>query len=133
MSIELLSTEVKPGHCVIINDCDNPGSRHVAVVTVVQPGMVRAVYLCAAIHMTECATTHPAEVMPLSRFGVRVVLCECSESYRCEPDKALPLTAVYPDGKTRQWQEHHTPPPFQVLKPTVRLIALKAWHESRKE
>lgn len=119
--IELLSSAVEVGHCVIINDCDQPCGKLVAVVCHVQDDLVVAKYLSASIKMNVCKNRRPDLVMPVGRFGVKVVMV--GDQYWCE--KIGESTAVYPDGKHRPWQEYDEPHK-QFWKPGVQHLAMGA-------
>lgn len=87
---------------VIINDCDAPEARLVAVLTRydAKEGIWHAEYLSTYPHMRNCYTDR--RPTPISEFGMRLEWD--GRSYRCVPTGG-PCIAKYHDGVPRNWQD----------------------------
>lgn len=102
MKRELAASRVAIGHCVIINDCDRPYGRCVAVVTAVSLDGVTAEYLATSVNMAECSNRKFQHVTPINSFGVRVFVD--GNKFHCSSEGSF-SAARYPDGGVRHWQE----------------------------
>lgn len=95
-----MSTPITIGSPVIINHCDAPCTKLVAIVSKIDGGRVNAFYLAKDTNMPECYTSSPLEVTHLFDFGVRIsIQGESFEIYQL--DRSI---AKYRDGKPRRWQ-----------------------------
>lgn len=101
----LLGSEVSLGHCVIMNDVDQPCAKLVAVVTRIEGGVVYGRYLFKDLANSFKREARDAieRVTPIEWFGYRVFYAH--PSYRCLADPCLPHIAKYPDGDARRWQD----------------------------
>ena len=100
--VELDSTEVAVGHCVIANSFDRPSCELVAVVKSISQSIVEMEYLCMTIAKSPCGAIGTIEgVTPLANFGVRVL--SNGSSYWCE--RVNDSFALYSDGAKRDWQD----------------------------
>jgi hypothetical protein len=90
------------GTYVIMNDCDAPEARMVAVLTRYddQRGIWHALYLSTHTNM---AAPYGPQPTPLSKFG-KTVEWRWNE-YRVV-DSGEPCTATYRDGAPRNWQDY---------------------------
>ena len=90
------------GTYVIMNDCDAPEARMVAVLTRYDDtkGIWHALYLSAHTNME---APYGPEPTPLSAFG-QTVEWKWNE-YRCVSN-SQPVTATYRDGVRRNWQDY---------------------------
>ena len=99
--------EVAVGHCVIINDVEQPCGRLVSVVVAVDGDVVVTKYLNADPVLTPYNKTGVANrretVTPCGHFGVSVVV-NSDGQYLCEP--VAESRATYSDGDLRPWQEY---------------------------
>lgn len=128
MKRELAASRVAIGHCVIINDCDRPYGRCVAVVTAVSLDGVTAEYLATSVNMAECFNSKTEHVTPVNAFGVKVFAT--NEWFGCE--QVVNCTrAKYPDGGARHWQESN--PVEYDAKPLVLAKAKTANDAPNKE
>lgn len=123
----LLASKVAVGHCVIINDCDCPTGRLVAVVTDVTTELVSARYLSTRTNIKICSSSWPEDVTPVNHFGLRVHLSKCGTAFWCERDSSLPFIATYPDGKPRRWQEEYDPPQRISMRYKAKSAAIRIW------
>lgn len=92
---------LKRGTLVILNDCDAPEARMVAVLTSYnsREGYWHARYLSTFPNMTRCTTTQPT---PVADFGVLVEFR--GDEFRCVQVRAS--VARYRDGVPRRWQDY---------------------------
>lgn len=100
---------VSLGHCVILNDIEQPCARMIGVVVGIEGEFIRTRYLCADADMTPynkrgCVNRREV-VTAIEDFGVE--LRSEGNSYWCE--KVGDSVARYPDGLRRTWQEHSGP------------------------
>lgn len=116
----LVGSEIKAGHCAIINQFDRPESNLVVVIQAVDShtGMVQAKYLSSNFTMLSCYGPL-SNVTPLDRFGVSAVASQ--GIYSCFKND-LEVTAMYPDSSQRKWQERS--PVGVRLRPDVLTTAL---------
>lgn len=119
----LLSDRVARGHCVIINHCEQPCGKLVAVVTDMEVGKVTAKYLCRDLEMKTCWNSRSYLVTPVNCFGMRIHVA--NGVYWAERDETLPISASYADGDLRRWQEYGGPLRW-VARPRVLAVALGA-------
>lgn len=91
------------GTYVIMNDCDAPEARLVAVLTRYddRKGIWHALYLATYTNM---AAPYGPRPTPLSAFG-KAVEWRWNE-YRVV-DTGSSVTATYRDGRPRRWQDYH--------------------------
>jgi hypothetical protein len=131
VEVELLSSELSIGHCVILNDVEQPCSRLVAVITNIQGGNAYCKYLCADPKLSSFNKNHGMliaigggihNLTPISKFGVTIIYNTLGKFYFCL--KTGESSATYKDGKPRQWQE--TVLRYGTAKPNIANIALKA-------
>ena len=105
--IALLSSDIDVGHCVIVNDVEQPCGKLVAVVVAVDGDKVITKYLNADQQLTSYnkrgVTNRRETVTPCGSFGVEVRFEKSTGYYWCEPIREPKST--YPDGKIRPWQE----------------------------
>lgn len=105
----LLASAVALGHCVILNEVEQPCARQVGVVVGLEGGLVRTKYLCADPVLTpynkKGCLNSLASVTPLADFGVEVRVD--GDVYWCEV--VGESRAIYADGERRQWQEYSGP------------------------
>lgn len=101
-AIELAADKLELGHCVIINDCDQPCAKLLAVVTEVREDKVVAQYLTKDVSMKQCWSSNPKHVTPANWFGVRVLVTSAGVCCLNGGESK----ATYPDGKARKWQEY---------------------------
>ena len=99
----LTGSEVKVGHCAIINQFDRPESNLVVIIQAIDDhaGMVQAKYLSSNFAMISCYGPL-SNAVPLDKFGVSAVAYQ--GIYSCFANDLEP-TAVYPDLSPRRWQE----------------------------
>lgn len=124
--IELPASAVAVGHCVIMNDVEQPCTKMVVVLTSVKGDRVTGRYLAQAINFGECSGP-VSRVTPVNAFGMRVMLS--GGAYKCEPDESLGRSAVYPDGDPRKWQDHCEPYWRAAVDKWAR-VAIKASEQS---
>lgn len=93
-------SELAVGHCVIIDQCDKPSGKCVAVITKVIDGRVDAEYLCC--ESGKCFTSHPEVPTPVGLFGIQIVLKDSVYSCQVTGESG----AQYRCGRERLWQEH---------------------------
>jgi hypothetical protein len=111
---------LKRGTPVIVNDCDAPEARMVAILTKFDEdlGMWRARYLSRFPHRTFCHCDSPT---PIAAFGMWLELS--NDTYRVFPSSG-PETATYADGKPRRWQGA-APSGWYELRPNTPTKALR--------
>ena len=97
---KLHSLDIVPGTAVIINYFDRPYCRLVAVVTLVEYGVVHVKYLCQEVEQDGCHDLIE-RVTPISKFGVRLEFG--NRTVKTYPESES--KAVYADGRPRNWQE----------------------------
>ncbi len=112
--LELPSSEIAVGHCVNLNDCEQPCGKLVAVITGMDDTFVRCKYLNADRMLSSYnaiggmivqLTNGIHRLTPIGLFGVRVMYQEGDEPcYWCEQVSSV-SKATYRDGSPRQWQE----------------------------
>lgn len=105
----LLASAVALGHCVILNEVEQPCARQVGVVVGIEGDFVRTKYLCADSLFTSynkkgCLNPR-ASVTPLADFGVELRVD--GDVYWCEV--VGESRATYADGERRRWQEYGGP------------------------
>lgn len=102
----LLSSDIDVGHCVIVNDVEQPCGKLVSVVVSVAGDKVVTKYLNADQQLTSYnkkgVTNRRETVTPIGSFGVEVRVNE-HNVYWCEPISES--KATYADGERRPWQE----------------------------
>lgn len=106
----LPASEIKVGHCVIINDVECPEGRMVSVITGFEHGTnggtVITQYLSSRKELDgynrRGVFSPRCTVSPVGWFGVTVFV-NSDMQYWCE--KTGESRATYRDGKPRQWQE----------------------------
>jgi hypothetical protein len=106
----LLSSEIAVGHCINVNQVEQPCGRLIAVITSVKGDMVGWKYLSAEPCLDSYNTGRGCwsyfwEVTPVSDFGVEVRID--GDKYWCEPIGES--RAKYKDGSHRDWQERGVP------------------------
>ena len=105
----LLASTVAIGHCVILNEVEQPCARQVGVVVGIEGGLVRTKYLCADPVLTpynkKGCLNCLASVTPLADFGVEIRVD--GDVYWCEV--VGESRAIYADGGRRPWQEYGGP------------------------
>ena len=106
----LPSSEIAVGHCVILNDIEQPYGRLIAVIMEMQGNIAFCNYLNADSRLSSFnkklgMIVNPEEwnTTPVSKFGVEVSYCPEDGSYCC--NRIGESVATYQDGKPRQWQE----------------------------
>lgn len=109
--VRLKGSEVKPGHCVILNEIERPCGRLVAVIGSIEGSIATCYYLNAdpdlswhnrlgmVIDLSD--TLHC--LTPVEQFGVEVRYSKTIGKFCCV--KTRPTSAVYKNGKARFWQE----------------------------
>lgn len=107
---ELAASELKVGHCVIINHFDRPCTRHVAVIIRKQGSDLIARYLNAPLDeaLSEIRGSDE-DATPINHFGVAVygrTISDGTPDYRCDGSANHLATALYKDGKPRHWQDY---------------------------
>lgn len=102
--VELESSRLVPGCCVVLNDAELPCARLIAVVQSVHGRNIIAKYLNDSGDLRPyrrgCRTTIEAAT-PVGRFGIKVLMS--GDEYCCEVIGES--TATYPDGRPRRWQD----------------------------
>lgn len=110
------------GDTVILNDCDQPSGKMVAVVVKDDGTHYHCEYLNADQRF-DCYSKPPMKAGRLERatkteeFGVR--LCAADGKYWCE--QVVDSVARYPDGALRKWQEFGGPMKY-VARPHLALL-----------
>ena len=91
------------GDYVIMNDCDCPEAKLVAVLTRYDDkrGIWHALYLSTTTNMTAPYGPHPT---PIAKFGKRL---EWSGDTYKVVDSGEACVATYEDGMPRRWQDYH--------------------------
>lgn len=111
--IALLSNDIAVGHCVILNDVEQPCGRLVAVIMAIEGNTAFCNYLCAdkdlsshnkKLGMAIAIDGGIHNMTPVSKFGIEVKFCPQVGTYCCE--RVGDSIATYRDGKTRKWQEN---------------------------
>jgi len=125
----LLASEIKRGHCVIVNDIDAPCSKLVAVVIEVEGDIVVARYLAASVDFKRSCRNQANVVTPVEHFGYRVD--HDRGHFRCSADATLQERAKYPDGEPRRWQDWSRVD-WRPTVPDVAVIATDAAHENQQ-
>ena len=109
----LLSSEIAVGHCVILNDVDQPCGRLVAVIVAIEGNTAYCNYLNADPQLSSYNQKLGMAIQidggihnmtPVSRFGVEVNYYPQEGGYCCE--RVSDSVATYRDGKSRKWQEN---------------------------
>jgi hypothetical protein len=93
---------LKRGTLVIVNDCDAPEARLVAILTSfdARAGQWRARYLSTFPYRALCCADEPT---PVADFGVLIEFS--GDRFRCL--QVRPSAARYRDGKPRAWQDRN--------------------------
>ena len=111
-TITLPSSEIAVGHCVILNDHEQPCGRMVVVIVEIEGDIVYCKYLCNDVDlstynrrrgMAASVSGKSHRLTPISAFGVNVRLDLQTRNYWCE--KVAESSATYRDGRPRRWQE----------------------------
>lgn len=94
-------SKINIGDYVIMNDCDKPCTRLIAVVTGIDPEKerVNARYICERVNMRE-PYGWLGGVTLVSDFGVEMIFNGDTVS----TEQVRPSVATYRDGKPREWQ-----------------------------
>jgi len=106
----LLSSDIAVGHCINVNQVEQPCGRLLAIITAIEGDLVRWKYLNSESDLTSHnrgsgCWSYRWEVTPFADFGVEV-RTEQSDGdlvYWCEP--IAESRAKYKDGQPRAWQE----------------------------
>jgi len=106
----LLSSDIAVGHCIDVNQVEQPCGRLLAIITAIEGDLVRWKYLNSESDLTSYnrgagCWSYRWEVTPIGDFGVEV-RTEQSDGglvYWCEP--VADSKAKYKDGMSRPWQE----------------------------
>lgn len=122
--IHLPSSRLEIGHCVILNEFEEPSGRMVCVIVDKDDDFFYVKYINAdsslGIHNWNSGMKAKRDqagihrMTPLSVFGVRIIAYHRAATiptrgrwyYICE--KIGESTATYCDGKPRRWQERHS-------------------------
>jgi hypothetical protein len=108
-----LSSDIAVGHCVILNDVEQPCGRLVAVIMSIEGNTAFCNYLCAdrdlSSYNKQLGMAIQVEggihnMTPVSKFGVEVHYYPQVGTYGCE--RVGDSVATYRDGKPRRWQEN---------------------------
>jgi len=126
--IQLPASEIAVGHCVNLNDCEQPCGKLIAVITQIDDVFVRCKYLNADRNLSSYNALGGMiaqlsggihRLTPIGLFGVRVMYQEGDEPfYWCEQVSSV-SNATYRDGSPRQWQE------FRPMEFNARLDVVK--------
>lgn len=119
--VELPASKIDVGHCLILNDFEEPSGRMVCVIADADDKSVWCKYLSSdrvfdshnkrrGMQISRGSALH--DVTPLNAFGVRIVARYITGAlsndggwvYYCE--RIGESTATYRDGHPRRWQEH---------------------------
>jgi len=111
--------EIQIGDYVIMNDCDKPCTRLIAVVTKVDAEKERvwARYICERVNMRE-PYGWLGGVTRVSDFGVEIAF----NGDMVSTEQVRPSVATYRDGKPREWQPYGEDPEqklYQARKKTA--------------
>ena len=107
---KLPAEEIAVGHCVILNDAEQPCGRLVAVITAIEGDVAWCKYLNRNQAMNEFNHGRGMKIerdssihnlTPVGKFSVDVWL-DAKGRYWCE--QFQPSEATYRDGKPRAWQ-----------------------------
>lgn len=96
----LLGSDIRLGHCVIVNEFDRPCARLIAVIDRIEDDFVWCRYLSTTTGVRICVS-HGNDVTPIERFGIIAIASH--RSYRIEAFQKS--NAKYKDGSERIWQE----------------------------
>lgn len=103
--INLPCDQVKVGHCVIINDVEQPCAKMACVIVGIDGDNVTTKYLNAdrvfSSYNKKGCLHHRSQITPIGWFGAEVV-CGGGK-YHC--NKIRESVAKYRDGRPREWQE----------------------------
>ena len=109
----LLSSDIAVGHCVILNDVEQPCGRLVAVIMAIEGGIAYCNYLNADAQLSSYNKKLGMAIQieggihnmtPVGKFGVEVDYYPQVGTYCCE--RVGDSVATYRDGKPRKWQEN---------------------------
>ena len=108
---------IKVGDYVIMNDCDKPCTRLIAIVTKVdtEKERVNARYICKRVNMRE-PYGWLGGVTLVSDFGVEMAFNGDTVSTK----QVRPSIATYRDGKPRNWQPSGENPEQKLFKAKSR-------------
>lgn len=99
---------IVPGTPVIINRCDRPCAKLVAIVTEIDDSLVTAMYLSSATMVRSCVD-HIDVVTPIADFGVKLLVVK-GRYHHDDVFTTIPTgsqsIATYADGHLRCWQEN---------------------------
>lgn len=123
----LLSSDIAVGHCINVNQVEQPCGRLLAVITAIEGDKVRWKYLNSESYLTSYnkgagCWSYRWEVTPMTDFGVEVRTKQSDVDlvYWCEP--VSESKAKYKDGTLRPWQERDWRCLY-VARPDVLLVA----------
>ena len=113
---------------VILNDCDAPQTRRIALVRDCGEGP-EWTYLSAdkrfgGRYLNWSPLQFPEEVTDLHAFGVKPVIELRDGQHRLRVDRLSGSTATYSDGHSRKWQGHSES--MSTVRPEL-VSALKRW------
>ena len=109
----LPSSDIAVGHCVILNDVDQPCGRLVAVIMAIEGNVAYCNYLNAdpllssynqKLGMAIEIEGGVHNLTPVGKFGVEVNFYPQVKTYCCE--RISESVATYCNGAPRQWQEN---------------------------
>lgn len=109
----LLSSDIAVGHCVILNDAEQPCGRLVAVIMAIEGNTAYCNYLNADPQLSSYNKKLGMAVQieggihnmtPVGKFGVEVDYYPQVGTYCCE--RVGDTVATYRDGRPRKWQEN---------------------------
>jgi hypothetical protein len=112
--IILLSSEIAVGHCVILNDYEQPCGKYIVVIIKIENGIAHCKYL-NSIDVLDQFNDGGMKILldcgmhqmtPVSKFGVEVHYDTFTNRYTCE--RVRESIATYDDNTHREWQEHET-------------------------
>lgn len=137
-TVLLQGSAIEVGHCIILNDIEQPCGRLIAVVVDKTDDSVYCKYLSSDLCLDQfnkskgmnIAINSGLHIMtPVEHFGVRIV-CEKGPEPKYWCEKVRSSYAKYPDGTDRQWQEYYEL--LHEARPEVLSKCLTAQLESNK-
>jgi hypothetical protein len=97
-------TPLSVGMPVIVNYCDRPCARLVAIITAFsEDGSAIASYLSTETGIKKC-WEHASKMTPVSDFGMRLEIDRKRRIFWISPVAGAANMAVYSDGRPREWQ-----------------------------